>query len=85
MDSKRLFTVIALWLILSCVLFEYAEGWVRAGKRRRRRRRKSPSLTDYNEKTVTDLNEEHDVVIDSRVCTISCFKIDLKPLKCVCR
>ena len=40
MDSKRLFTFIALWLFLSCVLLDHAEGFIIPRKRRRHKQRK---------------------------------------------
>ena len=40
MDSKRLFTFIALWLFLSCVLLDDAEGFIIPRKRRRHKQRK---------------------------------------------
>ena len=35
MDSKRLFIFIALWLFLSCVLLDHAEGFIIPRRRRR--------------------------------------------------
>ena len=35
MDSKRLFTFITLWLFLSCVLLDHAEGFIIPRKRKR--------------------------------------------------
>ena len=43
MDSKRLFTFIALWLFLSCVLLDHAEGFIHPRKRRQRRRKGGPN------------------------------------------
>ena len=40
MDSKRLFTFIALWLFLSCVLLDHAEGFIIPRKRKRHKQRK---------------------------------------------
>ena len=40
MDSKRLFTFIALWLFLSCVLLDHAEGFIIPRKRKRQKQRK---------------------------------------------
>ena len=42
MDSKRLFTLIGLWMILSCILVDHAaEGFII--RRRRIRHRKKPT------------------------------------------
>ncbi|KAM7433171.1 hypothetical protein ABFA07_016518 [Porites harrisoni] len=40
MDSKRLFIFIALWLFLSCVLLDHAEGFLIPRKKRRQQRKK---------------------------------------------
>ena len=40
MDSKRLFTFIALWMFLSCVLLDHAEGFIIPRKRKRHKQRK---------------------------------------------
>ena len=40
MDSKRLFIFIALWLFLSCVLLDHAEGFIIPRKKRRQQRKK---------------------------------------------
>jgi len=40
MDSKRLFIFIALWLFLSCVLLDHAEGFIIPRKRKRFKQRK---------------------------------------------
>ena len=40
MDSKRLFIFIALWLFLSFVLLDHAEGFIIPRKRRRHKKRK---------------------------------------------
>ena len=37
MDSKRLFTIITLWLILSCVLLDHAQGFVFRKKKKVKR------------------------------------------------
>ena len=37
MDSKRLFTIITLWLILSCVLLDHAQGFIFRKKKKVRR------------------------------------------------
>ena len=39
MDSKRLFIFIALWLFLSCVLLDHAEGFTLPRKRKRQQRK----------------------------------------------
>ena len=45
MDSKRLFTIVTLWLILSCILLDHAQGFhflrKKAGKRVAKRRKGS--------------------------------------------
>ena len=40
MDSKRLFIFIALWLFLSCVLLDHAEGFTIPRKRKRQQQKK---------------------------------------------
>ncbi|KAM7435203.1 hypothetical protein ABFA07_014805 [Porites harrisoni] len=40
MDSKRLFIFIALWLFLSCVLLDHAEGFTLPRKRKRQQQKK---------------------------------------------
>ena len=40
MDSKRLFIFIALWMFLSCVLLDHAEGFLIPRKKRRQQRKK---------------------------------------------
>ena len=40
MGSKRLFTFIALWMFLSCVLLDHAEGFIIPRKRKRFKQRK---------------------------------------------
>ena len=40
MDSKRLFIFIALWMFLSCVLLDHAEGFIIPRKRKRFNQRK---------------------------------------------
>ena len=39
MDSKRLLIFIALWLFLSCVLLDHAEGFTLPRKRKRQQRK----------------------------------------------
>ena len=44
MDSKRLFTLIGLWMILSCILVDHAaEGFIIHRRRRRIRHPKKPT------------------------------------------
>ncbi|KAM7435202.1 hypothetical protein ABFA07_014804 [Porites harrisoni] len=40
MDSKRLFIFIALWLFLSCVLLDHADGFTLPRKRKKQQQRK---------------------------------------------
>ena len=40
MDSKRLLIFIALWMFLSCVLLDHAEGFIIPRKRKRFNQRK---------------------------------------------
>ena len=40
MNSKRLFIFVALWLFLSCVLLDHAEGFIIPRKRKRFKQRK---------------------------------------------
>lgn len=57
MDSKRLAVAFILWLIVSCVLLDYAEGFVLIGRQRqrklmkRKRTRQTPSGVVSHPKT----------------------------------
>ena len=51
MDSKRLFIFIALWLILSCVLFDHAEGFIQPRKMRKYKQRKRGPKNHLNRNT----------------------------------
>ena len=75
--TKRIFTFIFLWLILSCVLLDHTQGFeVRLSKRARRSKHK-PKKTKGNHhqyvKQMADLFSRLVVCMKGKKCSVSCF------------
>ena len=66
MDSKRLFSFIALWLFLSCVLLDHAEGFIIPRKRKRQQHKKR----DPNNQSSRRLREMAGLASQIWVCTL---------------
>ena len=66
MDSKRLFTFIALWLFLSCVLLDDAEGFIIPIKMKRKHQKKR----DPNNQLSRRLREMAGLASQIWVCTL---------------
>ena len=64
MDSKRFFIFIALWLFLSCVLLDHAEGFTLPRKRKKQQQRKR----DPNDQLSLKLREMVGLVSQIWVC-----------------
>ena len=75
--TKRIFTFIFLWLILSCVLLEHTQGFEVRPSRRARRSKHKPRETKGNHhqyvKQMADLFSRLVVCMKGKKCFVSCL------------